>query len=164
MDRRAGLFTSLLSAICAFIAPIGEAWASDSRAPRPIYSFEETGLEFGKLAMLAPFGEVQIEPDGRRTISPQLVDLGGQNGPAKLTIYGEPNRPFAILAAKVVWLRNSKHPHRLIVRNVTTSPSQIGTFQPDGTATVYVGGTLKIPGWSRDGEYRGRASVWIKYL
>lgn len=164
MNVRAGRVSCASWIVGIVVALCGHGWASDSVTPRQIYAYEESGLEFGKLAMLAPLGEVRVTPQGERVISPELVDLGGYSGPAILTLYGEPNRPFAILMAKVVRLRGSSVPNRLVVRDVTTKPSQIGTFAADGTATVYVGGNLTLPGWSRDGEYRGRASVWIKYL
>lgn len=166
--------TAALLALAVWIGAAGSsAWAGNDGllrvAPldaRPgasnglrIEAVEDLG--FGKVvAGTGHGGEVVLDPaTGRKTARGGAYDLGGYSSRAEFIIRGKPNARFAILLPDRVTL--SGKGGKLVLRNLTSSPSHFGRIGPGGAATVYVGATLELRRNPPTGAFHGAFSILL---
>lgn len=143
---------------CRLCAPSEQPDAAE-KPTRPLQIEVIQPLNFDRLALDSAVGSgtVSIEPTGGRTVSGQVVDLGGMALSGKVRLVGEPGRTVRVeIPSQVTMLSpgGSDVPLTRIKTNLPPSP-RLG---PDGTLEFNFGGQLMVTG-SAEGNYRGRIPI-----
>ena len=96
-----------------------------------------------------------------RTISGQLVDLGGFAVQGSVTISGEPNRRVVVDFPSTMTMTNADGA-TLRLRNFDTSLKNNPRIGSDGTLSFTFGAELGVDGLS-DGDFRGSIPITVDY-
>lgn len=137
----------------------GLAWGTDPVTP-PLVQEVTAPLEFGKIALLGTGGSAIMSPDGQRTLTGQLEALGGNWQAAEIKIEGKPFGNFVIVTRRAI-LNGGGNVGTLELTKVDCDPPSFGRLDDQGNATAHCGGTLKIPGHARAGDYVGHVSLMV---
>ena len=82
---------------------------------------------------------------GNKTVGGGAFDLGGNDGPARFIIRGEPGHAFLIiLPSSHVLIGRNNPANQATVTDFESTPSGTGVIGPNGKAEVEVGGTLEL--------------------
>ena len=182
MDKRAhsrrcaatgGGIAFLAAALLALPAP---AFASDTcrlcsaegtslyKEPETPLTVEiESTLDFDRVALSGPGGGmVTIDPvNGRRTVSGELVELGGMAIQGTATVRGEPGRAVRVQLPRSVTLHSSEGGSAELT-DIEADVSGGARLGRDGSLRFSFGGRLAVKG-DAGGDYRGRILLVVDY-
>ena len=121
-------------------------------------------LRFGRVTIAANRGgEIILDPQtGNWRMQGGVYDLGGHRGRAEFSVRGKPGTEFAISLPTTLDLAGNGPP--MTVSDLASYPTKAGVVGPDGRATIYVGGTLRIRAKEAPGDYRGSLQVYLDDL
>jgi hypothetical protein len=135
-------------------------------------------LQFGKIAS-QPSGVTKIVIDPI-TGSKNVIggpDLGGQYGPAKFEVTGNPGNLFVVTLPRKITLDGQTgsiiKASQLTVHipsqqqngsfSFGTNGDKVGSLGPDGKATIFIGGTLTVRPGKTSGKYVGAIPLFVDY-
>ncbi len=123
----------------------------------------ESTLDFDRVALSGPGGGmVTIDPvNGRRTVSGELVELGGMAIQGTATVRGEPGRAVRVQLPRSVTLHSSEGGSAELTDIEADVPggARLGR---DGSLKFSFGGRLAVKG-DAGGDYRGRILLVVDY-
>lgn len=126
-----------------------------------IHIDNESPLDFGEVLASHNPGTVVIPPTGT-IFATGGTGLGpGGRGPAVFTVTGDPDGSYSILLPDAIELHNG--PYRLLIDQITSSPSGTGHLGTNGRETLRVGGTLNVAGDQAQGQYQRVFHVTVAY-
>lgn len=129
---------------------------------RPIKATLVQNLDFGIIGATDITGWVTIQPDGTKTMSAGILDLGGITGPAVFLIQGEKNVNFSITLPVSASVTLPGGPSAVLT-DFQASPSITGTLNQQGQATVNVGATININPTLWEGVYSDPFDIIVSY-
>ncbi len=106
-------------------------------------------------------GTVTVAPEGGRSLSGPLIDLGGQPMSGRVRLRGEPGRAVRIDLPNAVTMIGPGGKTAQLAHMHTSLPSS-PRLGGDGTLEFSFGGQLMVSG-SAAGEYRGRIPIDAYY-
>lgn len=120
-------------------------------------------LNFDRVALDSNMtsGSVTVAPEGGRSLSGQVVDLGGQPMSGKVRLRGAPGRGVRIDLPNAVTMIGPGGRTATLAQIHTSLPSS-PRLGGDGTLEFSFGGQLMVTG-STIGEYRGRVPIDAYY-
>lgn len=124
----------------------------------------ETTLDFDRVALSGPGGGmVAIDPiSGRRSVSGELVELGGMAIQGTATVRGEPGRAVRIQLPAAVTLHSGEGGSAELSDIEADLPRGGARLGRDGTLRFSFGGRLSVKG-DASGDYRGRIPLVVDY-
>ncbi len=123
----------------------------------------EESLRFGRFTTVSG-GVITVDPSSNsRNSSGDIVLLDGYFGAAEYKITGEPNKQFSILLPVEVGI-NSNNGNKIMITNISSSPSLRGRLDLNGEKIVYVGGNFEVKQKNLRGEYNGRFDIRVEYI
>ena len=114
-----------------------------------------------KFGMVVGPGTVVIDPvTGDKKVGGGAIDLGGDHGKAEFLVQG--HGKFVITVPTEISIPIEGGGGSVLITDITLSPSNLGTFGPNGVETVFVGGTLQLPpALAASGTYYGDFMVFV---
>ena len=124
----------------------------------------ETTLDFDRVALSGPGGGmVTIDAiSGRRSVSGDLVELGGVAVQGTATVRGEPGRAIRIQLPAAVTLHSGEGGSAELSDIEADLPRGGARLGRDGTLRFSFGGRLTVKG-DASGDYRGRIPLVVDY-
>lgn len=132
-------------------------------AERPLNIDIRTSLDFSRATMAgAKGGQIAIDPDsGTRSVSGEIVDLGGSAFAGSAIVTGEPGRAIRIEMPQSIRLTSAGGGGVQIV-NLRTNLSAAPRLDMSGRLEFAFGGDLLIKG-DVAGKFRGRIPITAEY-
>jgi hypothetical protein len=169
MKRLGPLLTVVMLAAFAPTAPAGASDCTlcldtDSQAPKkPLEVEVESGLDFSRFAQVGiGGGEASLDPQtGARTVSGNLVSLGGFAIQGHARIVGEPNAYVRVEMPSSVTLYSPSGAEVKLNDFKTDLPS-IPVLDGNGTLEFNFGARLETSK-GEGGDFRGRIPIRIEY-
>lgn len=150
------------AAQCQLCPPDTATGGETAQSFRPLRVTVTANLDFSRIASGDVGGTVAIDPvSGARTLSGDVVDLGGMMLSGQATITGEPGQVVHIDMPREIELE-SDDGRTARVTHVETSLTPAPRLGPDGMLTFRFGGRLRV-GPNDDGNYRGRIPINVEY-
>ncbi len=153
-----------VSAQCLLCDASKTAVNSDSARPAgiPLRISINTRLDFSRAAIAnIGQGKIIVTPDGARTVSGNLEDLGGMGVAGTVEIWGSPNRQLTI-----------DLPNTVELRAADGSVAQVSNFRTDlkrnpklnvaGYLKFNFGAELNVSA-GQAGQFRGRIPISVEY-
>ena len=123
----------------------------------------ETSLDFDKLIVLgAGEGSATLRPDGSRSVSGVIGDIGGRAMVGSAVIHGEAGRLVRIdLPGRIELFSLSGG--RIVIEDIVSDLPASARLGASGALTFRFGGRLRVSG-DAEGEYRGDVPITVEYL
>lgn len=157
------VFSSPASASDPCLLCSGETRTLHEEATTPLSVEIDTSLDFDRIALSGPGGgTVSIDAlTGRRSVSGELVELGGMAVQGTATVRGEPGRAIRIELPAAVTLHSSEGGSADLTELKADLPggARLGR---DGSLRFSFGGRLSLRG-DAGGDYRGRIPLSVDY-
>ncbi|MBK9002596.1 MAG: DUF4402 domain-containing protein [Sphingomonadales bacterium] len=136
--------------------------AGDGKA-RPLHIEIRSSLDFSRATSTgASGGSIAIDPDsGARTVSGDVLDLGGSPFAGSAVVTGEPGRPVRIEMPSTIRLSSATGGSVEIVRLRTNLPPA-PRLDMYGRLEFAFGGDLLLKG-NVSGQFRGRIPITAEY-
>lgn len=175
MRRKLALLTVLALAAGTMTVPVLPAAAQcrlcatpttgpDRQASEGPVSLEiETSLDFDRLILLgAGDGSATLLPDGSRSVSGAIGEIGGRAMVGSAIIHGEAGRSVRVDLPGRIELY-SLSGARILIEDIVSDLPGAARLNASGTLTFRFGGRLRISG-DAEGEYRGDVPITVEYL
>ena len=140
------------------------ATAPDDRTGGGAVSLEiATRLDFDRLVLLgAGEGSATLLPNGTRSVSGVIGDIGGRAMVGSAVIHGEAGRAVRIdLPGRIALYSLSGG--RIVIEDIVSDLPVAARLGPSGTLEFRFGGRLRVSG-DAEGEYRGDVPITVEYL
>ena len=123
----------------------------------------ETRLDFDRLILLgAGEGSATLLPDGSRSVSGVIGDIGGRAMVGSAVIHGEAGRLVRIdLPGRIELFSLSGG--RILIEDIVSDLPLSAQLDSRGTLGFRFGGRLRISG-DAEGDYRGDVPITVEYL
>jgi len=123
----------------------------------------ETSLDFDRLILLGTGeGSATLLPDGSRSVSGVIGDIGGRAMVGSAVIHGEAGRAVRIdLPARIELYSLSGG--RILIDDIVSDLPTSARLTASGTLILRFGGRLRVSG-DAEGEYRGDVPITVEYL
>lgn len=123
----------------------------------------ESMLDFDRVALSGPGGgSVAVDPlTGRRSVSGEVIELGGMAIQGTATVRGEPGRAIRVQLPHSVTLHSSEGGSAELTELEADLPNG-ARLGRDGTLRFSFGGRLAVKG-DAGGDYRGRVLLVVDY-
>lgn len=119
-------------------------------------------LRFARVALAGQQGgEVMLSPDGTRTVSGEVADIGGAAMAGRIRIVGAPYRPIRVELPAVIRLTAGSG--RLEIQDVRSSLPPQPRLDANGILEFGVGGTLMLRDAAASGQYRASFTLKVEY-
>jgi len=129
----------------------------------PVSLAIETSLDFDRLILLgAGEGSATLLPDGSRSVSGVIGDIGGRAMVGSATIHGEAGRAVRIDLPRRIELY-SLNGGRIVIDDIVSDLAVSARLNASGTLGFRFGGRLRVSG-EAEGEYRGDVPITVEYL
>ncbi len=143
----------------------------------PLAIISSTQVDFGQVVPGQTDGTVTVTTSNQRIVTGGVETQGSEFSRAEFSIQGEPGASYSIdvpeLRAQPLGVDDEEEETpglpSLEVTNIKSSSTTVGAetrtgqIGPDGTDTVFVGGTLVIPANAKAGRYRLDVEVSLNY-
>ena len=122
-----------------------------------------TSLDFDRLILLGSReGSATLLPDGTRSVSGAIGDIGGRAMVGSAIIHGEAGRAVRIELPRRIELY-SLSGGRILIDDIVSDVQGSARLNGSGTLEFRFGGRLRVSG-EADGEYRGDVPITVEYL
>jgi hypothetical protein len=120
---------------------------------------ETAAMSFGWMAQPASPGTARLTP--ANTIESSGLAIAKIDGasPARIVISGAPNQVVGVLVGDFAKFKEAGR--EVSVSSFTHNGGLAPALGPDGRATIELGATLRLAGYTRDGRYRGAFDVIV---
>jgi len=123
----------------------------------------ETDINFDRLILARPGdGTAVIRPDGTRTATGSLSEVGARAMVATVVVRGQPNRDVRVEIPTRIELF-SLSGGRIAFDQVESDLPAVPRLDSTGRLTFRFGGRLRVTG-DAEGDYRGDLPVTVEYL
>ena len=175
MSRKPFLLTVLALAAGMPTVPVAPAAAQcrlcetpttspdEQTAEGPVRLEIETSLDFDRLILLgAGEGSATLLPDGTRSVSGAIGDIGGRAMVGSAVIHGEAGRAVRVELPRRIELF-SLSGGRILIDDIISDVQGSARLNGSGALEFRFGGRLRVSG-DADGEYRGDVPITVEYL
>jgi hypothetical protein len=140
------------------------AGGADQRSDEGPVTLEiATSLDFDRLILLGSGeGSATLLPDGTRSVSGAIGDIGGRAMVGSVIIHGEAGRAVRIELPHRIELF-SLSGGRILIEDIISDAQGSARLNGSGTLEFRFGGRLRVSG-DADGEYRGDVPITVEYL
>jgi hypothetical protein len=123
----------------------------------------ETGLDFDRLILLgAGEGSATLRPDGSRSVSGVVGDIGSRAMVGSAVVRGEAGRAVRVELPSRIELY-SLSGGRITIEDIVTDLPPNARLDAAGNLGFRFGGRLRISG-DAEGDYRGNVPITVEYL
>jgi hypothetical protein len=123
----------------------------------------ETSLDFDRLILLGVGeGSATLLPNGSRSVSGVIGDIGGRAMVGSAVIQGEAGRAVRIDLPGRIEL-HSVNGGRILIEDIVSDLPGVARLDSRGGLAFRFGGRLRISG-DAEGEYRGDLPITVEYL
>jgi hypothetical protein len=120
-------------------------------------------LDFDRLILLGSGeGSATLLPDGTRSVSGTIGDIGGRAMVGSAVIHGEAGRAVRIELPRRIELY-SLSGGRILIDDIISDVQGSARLSGSGILEFRFGGRLRVSG-DADGEYRGDVPITVEYL
>jgi hypothetical protein len=147
--------------VCQLCSP--DSAPAQTAEPKPLSIEVETTLDFDRVAVSGSAGGT-VEVDSRtgdRSVSGEIVQVGGIGIQGSATVRGEPGRAIRLEMPRTTLLYSSTGQSAEVV-DLTADLLPSARLGSDGSLRFNLGGRLKVNG-DADGDYRGRILLIVDY-
>lgn len=156
------------TAIAQDVAPVCRLCAASpttgtDRPPVPLRIDVETKLDFDRLVVAGVgSGQAELRPDGGRSSSGSVANIGARAMVAEVVIRGEPGRYVRVdLPASITMLGSSGG--TITVDSLTSDLPAMPKLDGNGRLQFRFGGNLKVQS-DLDGDFRGDVRIDVDYF
>jgi len=137
--------------------------AIGGRGEGPVTLEIATSLDFDRLILLGSGeGSATLLPDGTRSVSGAIGDIGGRAMVGSAIIHGEAGRAVRIELPRRIELF-SLSGGRILIEDIISDAQGSARLNGSGILEFRFGGRLRVSG-EADGEYRGDVPITVEYL